>query len=269
VTECIHGFPTELCDICSPRQRPESADAPKTPAPRRTRISTSLRSEKPSAAAKRGAAAATPELPVRVFSALRAHHWTHLDNLGGIVSDNAIHASTTATPDIDVSAPETRAARAATTTPDGSAVTEHVPFELTADADAWDQVRSGAEQPRWSDAARRTRGTDYVMLVVPTPAFGDSVILSDVPADDPAARFAVGPDAATALLRRAAIADPEMIRAELLAGPSVPFTSVAVIGVPNDRMRDDVRALLADAGGHVPRVAIFPPWFRPAPAELV
>ncbi|MFZ7087347.1 DarT ssDNA thymidine ADP-ribosyltransferase family protein [Curtobacterium sp. RRHDQ10] len=269
MTECIHGFPTELCDICSPRQRPESADAPKTPAPRRTRVSSSLRSEKPSAAAKRGASAAAPELPVRVFSALRAHHWTHLDNLGGIVADNAILASTSATPDIDVSAPDTRAARSATATPDGSSVAEHVPFELSADAAAWDQVRSGATEPRWSESARRARGTDFVMLVVPTPAFGDSVILSDTTADDPTARFAVGPDAATALLRRAAVKDPEMLHAELLAGPSVPFTSVAVIGVPNDRMRDDVRALLADAGGHVPRVAIFPPWFRPAPAEAV
>jgi hypothetical protein len=264
--ECIHGFPTELCDICSPRQRPESDDAPKAPAPRRTRVSSSLRTVAPSAAAKRSASV-TVEAPPRVFSALRAHHFTHLDNLGGIITEGVINASTTATPDIDVSSPGTRARRAEATAPDGSSIADHVPFTMTADASAWDDLRSGADGDRWSDAARRTRGTDYVVLVVPTTAFGASVILADRQADEPAARFAVGPDAATALLRRTDVTDPDMLGLELLAGPSVPFTSVAVIGVPNDRMRDDVRALLDDAGGHTPRVAIFPPWFRPAPTE--
>ncbi len=50
---------------------------------------------------------------------------------------------------------------------------------------------------------------------------------------------------------------------ELLAGPSVPFSSVAVIGVPNDRARQQVKAILAEHGGHAPRVAVFPPWFVP------
>ena len=74
---------------------------------------------------------------------------------------------------------------------------------------------------------------------------------------------AVGPDAATNLIRRTDFTDPEMHDLELLAGPSVPFSAVAVIGVPNDRVRQSVKAVLKDHGGHAPRVAVFPPWFVP------
>jgi hypothetical protein len=42
---------------------------------------------------------------------------------------------------------------------------------------------------------------------------------------------------------------------------------VTLVGVPNDKVRDSVKALVADAGGHAPRVAVYPPWFRPSPVE--
>ncbi|WIB13710.1 hypothetical protein [Curtobacterium sp. MCPF17_052] len=111
--ECIHGFPIELCDICSPRQR-DPEDIIKTPTPRRTRVTTSLRSTPSTPGGK------VPEqvLPAtRDFGALRAHHVTHIDNLPGIVADGAIVASDQATPAVDVSSAATREARAAATAP--------------------------------------------------------------------------------------------------------------------------------------------------------
>ncbi|ROP63276.1 uncharacterized protein DUF4433 [Curtobacterium sp. PhB130] len=265
--ECIHGFPTELCDICAPRQR-ELPDVPKTPAPRRTRVSTSLRSTPGGSPARARATAlrtAEPEMPAaRVFGTLRAHHVTHIDNFDGIVADQAILASDRVTPSYDISAPALRESRAAATAPDGSSVAAHVPFSLSPDGARWDEVRRGAlDETRWSDAARHTRGTDYVVLVVPTAAFGASVILSDTDADAEDVRFAVGPEASANMLRRTDLTDPEMHGLEVLAGPSVPFTSVAVIGVPNDRARHAVKDILAEHGGHAPRVAVFPPWFVP------
>lgn len=264
--ECIHGFPTELCDICSPRQREEPI-VPAAPAPRRTRVpGTSLRSPVPPVARGKAPSLRSPEpepAPTRVFSALRAHHVTHVDNLAAIVEAGAILASDEAAPSVDVSSPATRESRAAATAPDGSAVAAHVPFTLSPDATRWDELRSGAEDDRWSDVARRTRATEYVVLVVPVAEFGANVILADGDADAEGTRFAVGPDAADNLLRRSGITDPDMLGVELLAGPSVPFGSVAVVGVPNDRVRQSVRALLAERGGTAPRVAVFPPWFVP------
>ncbi|MBT1682023.1 DarT ssDNA thymidine ADP-ribosyltransferase family protein [Curtobacterium flaccumfaciens] len=267
--ECIHGFPTELCDICAPRQR-EASEIPATPAPRRTRITTNLRVDPPasgpgtslrSPTSLRSSSADLPE--AREFAVLRAHHVTHIDNLDGIVGAGAILASDQAEPVVDVSSADTRAARAEAEAPDGSSIAGHVPFTLSPDATRWDELRTGAEGERWSDAARRTRAIDYVVLVVPVSAFGASVIVADQDADADDVRFAVGPDAGTNLIRRTDFTDPEMHGLELLAGPSVPFTSVAVIGVPNDKARQTVRAVLADHGGHAPRVAVFPPWFVP------
>lgn len=262
--ECIHGFPTELCDICSPRQRDTPA-VPTTPAPRRTRITTDLRS---TPAPARGSSSlrspAAPELPEpRDFASLRAHHATHVDNLASIVAEGAILAADAATPAVDVSSPATRAARADASAPDGGPVSGHVTFSLSPDATRWDELRRGAEGERWSDAARRTRAVEYVVLVVPVSAFGASVIVADQDADAEDVRFAVGPAAATNLIRRTDFTDPEMHGLELLAGPRVPLSSVAVIGVPNDRVRQQVKTLLAEQGGRAPRVAVFPPWFVP------
>jgi hypothetical protein len=268
--ECIHGFPTELCDICSPRPAavPEVKSAP---APRR--IKTSLRSEQPVGAVPRPvgrtrSSASASDLPEpKVFSALRAHHFTHLDNLASIIDTETILARSGAAPDLDVATPVAVEALEGVETPDGSTLADHVPFALSPDGAAWNEVRSGAAGDRWSDAARRARATEFVVLVVPTPAFGQGALVADIDPTDPEVRFAVGPDAVTSLLRRAALTDPELHRAELLAGPSVSFSSVAVIGVANDRTRNTVRELIAQAGGHAPRVAVFPPWFVPTPDE--
>ncbi|TDN45291.1 uncharacterized protein DUF4433 [Curtobacterium flaccumfaciens] len=262
--ECIHGFETELCDICAPRQRAAS-EIPTAPTPRRTRITTSLRTVPGQAATPASSLRSpVPDLPeARDFASLRAHHVTHVDNLDDIVGSGAILASDAVTPVVDVASAAARAARAEATAPDGSSVAGHVPFTLSPDATRWDELRSGAEGERWSDAARRTKAIEYIMLVVPVSAFGASVIVADQDADADDVRFAVGPEAATNLIRRTDFTDPEMLGLELLAGPSVPFSAVAVIGVPNDRVRQTVKAVLQDHGGHAPRVAVFPPWFVP------
>jgi hypothetical protein len=44
----------------------------------------------------------------------------------------------------------------------------------------------------------------------------------------------------------------------------VAFDAITLIGVPNDRVRDRVKRLLADSGGHAPKVSVFPPWFQPS-----
>lgn len=261
--ECIHGFPTELCDICSPRQA-EPPAVPSTPTPRRKRITTDLRSTPAPARGSSLRSPAAPALPeARDFASLRAHHATHVDNLASIVADGAILAADTATPAVDVSSAETRTARAEAWAPDGGSVSAHVAFTLSPDATRWDELRRGAEGARWSDAARRTRATEYVVLVVPASAFGASVIVADQDAENDDVRFAVGPEAATNLIRRTDFTDPEMHGLELLAGPRVPLSSVAVIGVPNDRVRQQVKTLLTEHGVTGPRVAVFPPWFVP------
>jgi hypothetical protein len=40
---------------------------------------------------------------------------------------------------------------------------------------------------------------------------------------------------------------------------------VTLVGVPNDKVRDAVKETLAGLGSAAPRVAVYPPWFRPAP----
>ena len=261
--ECIHGFPTELCDICSPRSAPEPAQKA-SPAPRRSRATSTLREPRTPAPRGRTAAAGTSASAATkglALSSLRAHHFTHIENLPAIVAAGALLPRSEATPSIDVSSGELTAARSAVLTPEGIPLPEYVPFSLTPDSLAWEAVRSGADSPLWSDAARTSRATDFVVLVVPATAFGDAVSLADSNAIDADVRFATGREAVGALLRRVQLSDPDLQRVELLAAESVPLDSVAVVGVANDRSRERVRAILAEGAGPAPRVAVFPPWF--------
>ena len=89
----------------------------------------------------------------------------------------------------------------------------------------------------------------------------------------------MGVDAGNILLRKcrssAYFADPDDTSAdiglregELLAGASVPVSSIALIGVAHEPARDRVREILADAwpsgSGAAPKVAVYPPWFQVA-----
>lgn len=267
--ECIHGLDEALCDICTPRQKPEAQElaapptrtatprvrAPRTPAAPR---STSLRS---SAAARTQAPAALPDIDL---ASMRVHHWTHLSNLAGIIADGALRAG--ATPELDVASPLTRERRAAASAPSGTPVSEHVPFALSPDASSWDAVRRGAEGVEWSDDARSTRPTDFVVLVAPVSALPDAFVFADGDGAAPITRFATGLDESAPLARRAALSDPELHAAEILVPESFDLASVTLIGVPHDRARSEVKALLRDYRGTAPRVAVYPPWFRPSEA---
>jgi hypothetical protein len=259
VTECIHGLDEELCDLCSPRQTIELPD----PAPTARKAAPTRRVPARVPGAKRAPAAGDP-LPDIDLATMRVHHWTHISNLEGILSAGLLRAD--AAPEFDVTSAEAREKRAAVALPDGSTAAGHVPFALSPDAATWDEVRSGAEGSRWSTAARGTRPTDFVILVAPVAALGDSFVVADGDAGGPLTRFAEGPVEGGALVRRASLADPDLLSVEILVPGSFDLKGLTLIGVPNDRVRDQVKALVKEAGGVVPRVAIYPPWFKPSEA---
>ncbi|MCJ0700386.1 DarT ssDNA thymidine ADP-ribosyltransferase family protein [Frigoribacterium sp. CFBP9039] len=273
--ECIHGFERELCDICAPRRREPQVDADgqvKTLVPKRraaSRKPESLRSTPalPRDMAASAVAAQAAQTPVPVFSQQRVYHWTHVSNLPGILESGEIRAG--ATPVLDVSSEATRALRASVTAASGAPLADHVPFSLSPHATAWDTVRSGAEGYEWSDAARTAKATDFVMLVVPISALGDDFVVTEGDAAVQGVRAGVGVDDAAGMVRRFSLADPDLLEPEVLVPSRVAFDAVTLVGVPNDKVRDAVKNLVADAGGHAPRISVYPPWFRPSPVEQV
>ncbi|BDZ49076.1 hypothetical protein GCM10025867_13170 [Frondihabitans sucicola] len=259
MTECIHGLDEELCDICSPRPTIE----PQDPAPTARKTAPARRLPARVPGAKRAPAASDP-LPDIDLATMRVHHWTHLSNLEGILSAGLLRAD--AAPELDVTSIDAREKRAAVALPDGSTAAGHVPFALSPDAATWDEVRHGAEGARWSTAARATRPTDYVILVAPVSALGDAFVVADGDASAPLTRFAAGSAEGGALVRRASLTDPDLVGVEILVPGSFDLKALTLIGVPNDKVRDHVKALVKEAGGVVPRVAIYPPWFKPSEA---
>jgi hypothetical protein len=269
--ECIHGFERELCDICAPRKREPllDADGEVRTIPKRRAASRKPESLRSTPALARDSAAVavaaqSAARPVASFSSQRVYHWTHVSNLPAIVAAAEIRAGVAAEPELDVSSEATRALRGGVTTAAGTPVAEHVPFSLSPHASAWDVLRSGAEGYEWSDAARTARATDFVMLVVPVTALGDEFVVTEGDAAVQGVRQGAGLDDASSMIRRFSLADPDLLEPEVLVPGAVPFEAVSLVGVPNDKMRDRVKQLLADAGGHAPRVSVYPPWFRPA-----
>jgi hypothetical protein len=259
VIECIHGLDEKLCDICSPRK----VEEPQDPAPATRKTTPTRRVPARVPGAKRVPTAGDP-LPDIDLATMRVHHWTHLSNLEGILSAGLLRAD--AAPELDVTSLTAREKRASVALPDGSTAAGHVPFALSPDAATWDEVRHGAEGDRWSTAARGTRPTDYVILVAPVAALGDGFVVADGDATSPLTRFAAGQAEGGALVRRASITDPELLSVEILVPGSFDLKALTLIGVPNDKVRDQVKALVKEAGGVVPRVAIYPPWFKPSEA---
>ena len=253
MAECIHGFDEGLCDICYPRTVAAT--------PRASRAASS-RAGRPSASRPtrtRGTAQLATAPPL-LLSAQRVYHVTHIRNLEMIVIDGAVRAD--ATPEVDVSSPLARELRRSAPLASGGVVADRVPFYLTPDAERWREVREGAAGTHWSDAARSATPTDFVILVADAGALGDDVVLADGDAAAPTTRFAHGMEQVTRQLRRMRAADPAYSGAELLAPSPFPFDRVALVGVPHEPMRERVRAILRDAGGHAPKVAVYPPWFQ-------
>jgi hypothetical protein len=209
-----------------------------------------------------GRAAGTILAPSVTLAEQRIFHVTHEHNLSSILADAALRAGVT--PLVDVSSATTRELRQAVDVVDGATVADYVPFYLSPDASRWDELRRGAEGTHWSDAARATKPLDYVILVSTAGELGPDVVVTDRDAADSTSRFGIGTDGGAPLIRRLRSEDPEFFEPEILAPVSVPFEAITLIGVPNDRVRDRVKRLLADSGGHAPKVSVFPPWFQPS-----
>lgn len=252
--ECIHGFDDGLCDVCFPRT-PAPPPA-RTAAPRAPRTRSAARSTS-AAGALAGSAPASLRLAGR-----RVHHVTHLRTLESIALDGELRPD--AVPDVDVSSAMARELRATAIVPDGRSVASFVAFHLAQNSHRWEELREGAEGTHWSDAARAARATEFVILTVPVDALGDDVVFADGDAAAVGTRFAAGVESGTQALRRLHASDPEFRDAELLVAGPVPLSAVAVIAVANERVRDTVRAVFANAGRPAPRIAVYPPAFAPA-----
>lgn len=242
--ECIHGFEAGFCDICYPAPVPEQVKAVRTPT-----------------GTRKPAARAPGAPPVAPFSlnTQRFFHVTHLRNLEQIMHTGEIRAD--AEPVVDVSSATTRELRRDADLADGTTVAHHVAFYASPIAQRWQELRDGAQGPHWSDEARAAKAAEFVILAVAATKLGDQITAADADAAAPATRFAHGVADATNLLRRAKADDPELQAPEILVPHPVGFDSIALIGVANDRVRDQVREMLSHAGGYAPKVAVYPPWF--------
>lgn len=261
MAECIHGFDEGFCDTCYPRVAPEPVKAPRASAPRAARTSTA-RTPRATLTGTAVRIATAPGAPASLtLHSRRVHHATHVRTLESIAVDGALRAD--ATPDVDLSSATTRELRATATVPDGRPVSDFVAFSLAQDSHRWQELRDGAEGTHWSDAARATKATDLVILAVPVSALGDDIVFADGDAAGSTTRFSVGLEAGNQALRRLHSVDPDFLDAELLVAGPVSLDDVAVIAVANDKVRDQVRRIFADAGRTAPRIAVYPPVFQP------
>lgn len=259
MAECIHGFDEGLCDICYPREEPTKAPVASAPRSRSRSASGLNRARVPGASKK------TVEVDSPPFAERRIYHATHLRNLDAILIDGAIRAGVT--PEFEVASPELREKRATAEVAPGTPVTDFVAFSLSPHASWWNEVRTGAADPRWSDDARKAAPTQYAILVGTVAAVGPEVVASDADAASEATRFGVGLTAASQLVRRAELEDPELLEAEVLVQGEYPLGQVAVLAVPNEPVRDRVRAVLRESGTKAPRIVVYPPWFQPTTDE--
>ncbi|WP_081503491.1 DarT ssDNA thymidine ADP-ribosyltransferase family protein [Salinibacterium sp. PAMC 21357] len=244
-TECIHGFENQLCDSCFPKA------APVKPV---TRATTSSRTKRVPGAPR----ASSNKLPL--LADQRVYHVTHISNLENILRvGQLVAAAQIESTILDVSSPLTRELRGTASLSTGEPVDRYVPFSLVPESNAWRELRDGAIEPRWSDAARSASSTDFVFLVTTIRALGDDAVLADGDAAASLTRFAEDEDTKTRMLGNLR-ADELTDDAEVLIHGSFAFDEVQLVGVASDRARDRVKELL-DAASFATKVAVYPPWF--------
>lgn len=247
VVECIHGLDEALCDLCNPKPVPKiEPSAPKVVRPRAK------------SAKSRVAGAAGPTVQ---SADQRIYHVTHLRNLEAIVHSGCLLSdSHGAQPTVDISSADNREERRAANV-DGEPVAGFVPFFVSPDSALWRDIRTSAPDPRLAPAVRETTPAEYVVLVTTIGKAGrdDSVVASG-DATDAGTRFATTPEQATRELGRMRGDDELLGRAELLVRERLPFDAVTLIGVANDRARNEVRDILA-ASEFTTKVSVYPPWF--------
>lgn len=275
VDECIHGFDNGACATCFPPKLPESKPA----AARTTRApgsSTPRSASRPVQRTRAGASASrsslhTPQIDVR---GVRMYHVTHVDNLARILGSDAVlpdQGEPAAEPATDLSASEAREFRRQAPLTDDAVIAEYVPFTLTTDAHFWNSVRSGEPDPRLNPEVAAHAAADFVILVTSIGAAAGAlietpgqIVVTDhdaAAADTTAARE--WPAAERLLRSLARDDDPRRDSAEVLIKGAVPLERLALIAVANDKVRDRVRTALSAVGART-RVAVYPPWYRPA-----
>jgi hypothetical protein len=247
VVECIHGLDKAMCDLCTPKPIPKvEQSAPKVVRPR------------VSAAKARVAGAAGPTVQ---SVDQRIYHITHLRNLEAIVRSGCLLSdSHGAEPVVDISSASNREERREATV-DGAPVAGFVPFFVSPDAVLWRDIRASVPDPRLAPTVRETAPAEYVVLVTTIGKAGrDNSVVATGDATDAGTRFATTPEQATRELGRMRGDEDVLDRAELLVHERLPFDAVTLIGVANDRARNEVRDILAGSE-FTTKVSIYPPWF--------
>ena len=248
MTECIHGLDTERCDACSPR-KVSADDAAGAAKPARARTQ---RASRASASSKQ---VAVDPGTRRIF------HLTHVKNLEGILTQQQILSDASgASPAVDISSADNRELRREASA-GTAAVATYVPFFLAPDAILWEGLRSGIANYRFSEDVERIPSSEFVMLVGSVRGAGADAVIADGDAADPTTQFS-SPDMLGGRMPRRVFEEEDSLRsAEFLVPHAFPFSSITLVGVANDKVRTQVRALIG-AHGHTQKVSVYPPWFQ-------
>ncbi|MCU1404733.1 MAG: hypothetical protein JWQ43_1036 [Glaciihabitans sp.] len=224
--------------------------------------------------------AGAPSRALEDVGSQRIYHVTHVDNLASILESGTLFADASAgwekRPTVDISAPAIREARRAVHVDgaEGPTVASFVPFSLSPKSAVWEALVAGNSDPRLSAAGAGSVASDFVMLVstvkhvleLDNAAESNSaVVVTNRDALHPLTRFAVSREPAERMIRsvRTDEATDALLEAELLVEESFSFDHITLIGVANDRARDVVKSIMRD-GPYITKVAVYPPWFRPA-----
>lgn len=272
--ECIHGFGRGDCAACFP-----AAPVVVAPPVRKARTAPKSSLREPIGGSGTASAKSLRRPPVDVGDR-RIYHVTHVANLAGIVAQDMLvpdAGDATSDTDVQVFSADERAARRSTAVPGrDTVVADHVPFSLTPNSSAWESIRAGIDDPRIDPTAAASAASEFVVLVstirealsVQVTDDGISstgIVVTDGYAPGPLTRFATTSDDVQRML--VALGDEDepdaLLRAELLAPGVFPLASITLIGVANDKVRDEVRGIL-HAAAHKPKVAVYPPWFQAA-----
>jgi hypothetical protein len=250
-------------------------------APVRTRAASSSVTTAPRTPVRRSPSRAAGAPPEDV-GGQRIYHLTHVRNLADILATGRLLADGSSEwanrPAVDISSEANREARrSALLAADGSSsVANYVPFALAPKSSVWEGVLGGTPDDRLSAAALTASPAEFVMLVTTVKHAFDAtderetknamaVAVTDGDAASTLTRFGSTRDAAERQIRklRADQLSEVILDAELLVADEFPFERVTLIGVANDRARDEVKTILQESS-YRPKVAVYPPWFRPA-----
>ena len=171
-----------------------------------------------------------------------------------------------ATPVVDISAPDNREIRREVRTgsePASATVSAHVPFFLVPNAFLWERMRDSEADLRLAESVHTTSTSDFVILVSTVRAAGELAVVADGDAADPSTRFSSLAESGGKMPRRLHDEEHAVFDAELLVPGEFPFEAITLVGVANDKVRSDVRAMLSEHG-FSQKVSVYPPWFQPS-----